>query len=322
MSDNRAIVYFDQLVDAWVYRASSVGRSLRCLSAARQGYDPLPSPDYLVEAAEAGNRYELIAKTQLRSMGYTVAGEQGEIDYRVTDTAVIRGHLDATRCLSPGDTTDRMLEVKSMSQRVFDKWLPYGFEKFPEYAAQLTCYMHASADRQGRDGFREAVYAVINRDTDEMDVRIIETPPMDIKTLIQKVALSEHFAALDQLPVCDSASQYSCPYNYLCDRHEILFEEIEEGSEAMLRSLGDEYVEIKKLEKVLEDRMLTLKGQLGTALAGREELKIPQYTFTNKEGTRRQLNQLRLRELLGDKLDEYYEDVTTARSLRVYPKKG
>jgi hypothetical protein len=321
MGDDRANVYYDPLVESWVYRASSVGRSLRCLSAARQGYDPLPPPDYLVAAAEAGNRYELIAKTKLRSMGYTVAGEQGEIDYRVTDTALIRGHLDAAHCLVPDDDTGRILEVKSMSQRVFDKWLSYGFEKFPEYAAQVTSYMYAQAQRQGRDGYLEAVYAVINRETDEMDIRVLATPPTDIQTIVQRIALAEHFASIDKLPVCDSASQYTCPYNYLCDLREILFEEVEEGTEAMLRSLGDEYTEIKKLEATIKDRLDDVKREIAKALGKREEAKIPNYTFTYKEGSRRQLNQFRLREKLGDELDDYYEDSPTKRSVRVYPKK-
>lgn len=320
MGDDRAIVYYDDLVESWVYRASSVGRSLRCLSAARQGYDPLPPPDYLVEAAEAGNRYELIAKTRLRSMGYVVAGEQGEIDYRVSDTALIRGHLDAAHCLSPGDETSRILEVKSMSQRVFDKWLSYGFERFPEYAAQVTSYMYAQAQRRGREGYLEAVYAVINRATDDMDVRIITEPPADISQIEQKVLLVENFAELQQLPVC-TGSQYQCDYNYLCDKNEIVFEEVEEGTEAMLKSLGDEYREIKKLEATLSDRLDDVKSQIALALGVREEVKIPNYTFTHKEGSRRQLNQFRLREKLGDELDNYYEDVPVAKSIRVYPKK-
>lgn len=321
MGDNRNIVYFDPLVDSWVYRASSVGRSLRCLSAARQGYDPLPPPDYLMEAAEAGNRYELIAKTILRTRGYTVSGEQGETDYRVSDTAIIRGHLDGSHCLTPDDSTARVLEVKSMSQRVFDQWLSYGFEKFPEYAAQVTTYMYAQAQKQGRDGYMEAIYAVINRATDEMDIRVLREPPADIDSITQKVRLVENFATLNQLPVCDSASQYTCPYNFLCDRHEIIFEEIEDGADSLLKSLGDEYVEILKIEETVKDRKKDIMAQVATALGEREEHKIPQYTFTYKSSSRRSLNQLKLREKLGDELDDYYEDKVSKRSPRIYPKK-
>jgi hypothetical protein len=276
----------------------------------------------LVKAAAAGNRYEIIAKTILRSRGYTVGGEQGEVDYRAGPTSIIRGHLDGSHCLVPDDDLSRILEVKSMSQRVFDKWLTHGFEKFPEYAAQVTVYMYAQAQRQGRDGYLEAVYAVINRETDEMDIRVLSTPPGDIDAIVQKVLLSENFAELGELPICDSASQYTCPYNYLCDKNEILFEEIEEASELMLKSLGDEYSEILKVEKTLGDRKKDVIAQIATALGKQEEARIPQYTFTYKSSSRRSLNQLRLRERLGDELDDYYEDKESSRSVRVYPKKG
>lgn len=322
MADNRAIVYHDSAVDAWVYRASSVGRSLRCLASARQGYDPLPPPDYLVEAAEAGNRYELIVKGRLRQRGYRISGEQGEIDFPVVPGVIIRGHLDGAHCLAPDDDTDRILEVKSMSQRVFDKWMPYGFEKFPEYAAQLTTYMHAEGARRGwKHRVPEATYAVINRETDEMDIRTFAEPPISIQSIVQKVALAERFAELSQLPTCDSASQYQCPYNYLCDRHEIIFEEIEEGTESMLRKLGDEWVQANELEKTAKDNKKAIVAEISKALGVREEVKIPQYTFTKKAGSRRSLNQVKLRERLGDELDEFYEDKPTKASVRVYPKK-
>ncbi len=321
MSDNRAIVYHDPKVDAWVYRASSVGRSLRCLSSARQGYDPLPPPEYLLEAAEAGNRYEVIVKGRLRQLGYRISGEQGQIDFPVIPGVVIRGHLDGSHCLSPNDPVDRILEVKSMSQRVFDTWMPYGFEKFPEYAAQLSSYMHAEGARRNQGKVPEAVYAVVNRDTDELDIRVIKEPPVPIQSIIQKVALAEQFASMSQLPVCDSASQYSCPYSYLCDRDEILFEEVEEGTEAMLRSLGDKYMEILKTEKILQDNKESARGEIRVALGSRNQVKIPQYTFTNKPRKSRKLNEVRLRERLGDELDEYYEDKESKPVLMVYPKK-
>ncbi len=323
MSDNRSIVYYDTKVGAWVYRASSVGRSLRCLSSARQGYDPLPPPDYLVAAAEAGNRYELIVKAKMRGQGYKISGEQGAIDYEIREGLIIRGHLDAQHCIAPLEPLDRMLEVKSMSKRVFDKWLLHGFEGFPEYAAQVTMYMHAEGQRRNQGTVPECVYAVINRDTDEMEIRILREPPTRLQSIIQKVALSEQFADMHQLPVCDSGSQYSCPFDYLCDRHEILFEEIEDGKEATMIHLGQNYVEILKQENVVKDNKETLRNEIRTAMGKREKLVVPGFTFSNKKGKpKRTLNLIRLRERLGDDLDTFFDDKPAENpTLRVTPKK-
>ncbi len=322
MSDDRAIVYFDPKVGAWVYRASSVGRSLRCLSSARQGYDPLPDPDYLVQAAQAGHRYEVIAKSKLRGEGYKISGEQGNVDFEVMPGVIIRGHLDGSHCIAPLDPVDRMLEVKSMSQRVFSQWMLHGFERFPEYAAQVAAYMRMEGHRRGQGTVPEAVYAVINRDTDEMDVRVLKEPPADFEAIVQKVALCEQFASMQQLPACDSASQYACPYDYLCDRHEVLFEEIEEGKEATLKQAGDKYVEVLKQEKIVKDNKETLRNELRTALGKRDEVRVPGYLFTNKiPKPKKSVDLVGLRKKLGDELDEYLVDSEPKRSLRVYPNK-
>lgn len=319
MGDDRSIVYFDKAVEAWVYRASSVGRSTRCLAAARQGYDPIPPPQYLIDAAEAGNKYEIIVKSRLRIEGYKISGEQGNLDYEVQPGLLIRGHLDARHCLTPGDPTDRILEVKSMSDRVFSKWSLHGFDKFPEYAAQVTTYMNAEGQIRGK--VPEALYVVVNRDTDELDIRTLKTAPMDFNEIITKLQIVEQFSLISQLPVCNSASQYTCPYDYICDRHEVLFEEIEEGKEATMRDLGDEYVAILEQEKIVGDKKETIRNQIRTALGVREELKVPGYTFTNKTTTRRSLDTVALRKRLGDEIEEFFIDKETGKSLRVYPKK-
>ena len=283
---------------------------------------PLPAPDYLIEAAEAGNRFEVIVKARLRQSGYRISGEQGSLEYPVLENVIIRGHMDASHCLAPDDPTDRLLEVKSMSDRVYKTWMTHGFSYFPEYAAQVTTYMWAEGRRRGLDGPVEATYAVVNRNTDEMYVQTLTEPPADMDAIVQKVALAEQFAALDQLPACDSASQYTCPYDYICDRHEILFEEIEAGTEAMLKSLGDKYQEIRRMEKVVEDKMEEVKSEIAAALGARESVSIPSYTFTNKAPKpRKSLNLTRLRERLGDELDDYFDEVPIKKSIRVYPKK-
>ena len=318
-SDNRPGLYYDESVSAWVYRASFVGRSLRCLAAARQGYDQLPPPDYLVAAAAEGNKYEIVVKAHMRSEGYRISGEQGTAEIEVKPGVLIRGHLDARHCVAPNQREVRPLEVKSMSQRVFDTWLAWGFEKYPEYAAQITTYMHAV-------GAQECVYAVVNRGWEgeglQMDIRILKAPPLDIQTIIQKVALAEHFATTSELPVCNSASQYVCPYDYLCDRHEVIFEELEDGSEKMLNHLGNQYQEIKKVEDDLKERKKEIRNEIQLALGSRNKLMIPGYSFSMSTRTSKTLNAAALRQHMGDEIEQFYEETESAPFLTVRPRKG
>lgn len=333
MSDNRPIVYYDDQIEAWVYRASSAGRSIRCLTAARQGYDPLADPQYLITAAAAGNRYEKIVKDYMRADGWAIVGEQGSMDVEVAPGVVLRGHLDAQHCLQPErgvrDDTDRMLEVKSMSKRVFADWSKWGFERFPEYATQLSVYMYAEHERRGVPV--EATYAVVNRDAEveegelELDIRTIKKPPVEWTSITQKILLSEWFADQGQLPICDSQSKYSCSYSYLCDKDELLFEEIEDGSEEMLRQLAEEYDAIRKLEGDLKSRKGLVGDEIKVALGKRKKVRIPGWSFSMSSKRNKALDSTLLRKVLNEneiELDDYYTTTEGNPFLTVRTNKG
>lgn len=301
MSDNRSIIYAEG--ERIIYRASAIGLPVRCLSAARQSYDALPPPDYLVEAAEAGNRFETIAKAQLRIQGYKVSGEQGEIELEILPNIILRGHLDAFHCIAPESSADTILEVKSMSPRVFDEWLDYGFEHFPTYAAQVSVYM---ASRQA-----QATYACINRETFDMDIRILDDYPVPLTQLIDKVSLIEEYANKGILPEC-TGYKYRCAYDYMCDFGGLRLEEVEFGTEEMLVDLGRRYAQVLDLEEDLKTRKASLRDEVRVALGGREKVHVPGFGFTQVSKTKRTLNKARLRERLGvESLDEFYDEETT-----------
>lgn len=315
MSDNRAIVYAEN--DKIIYRASSVGLPLRCLTAARTGYDALPPPEYLANAAEAGNRAEVIVKAQLRVEGYKISGEQGVIELEVLPGIIVRGHMDATHCVLPDTTEDRILEVKSMSERVFNEWLTYGFERFHTYAAQVSVYMAA---RQS-----QAVYAAVNRDSYggelELDVRILRDYPVSIPSIIDHIAQVEEAAKDNILPQCTGA-KYQCPYNYLCDANEMMLEEVEDGTEAMLIDLGDQYSHLLDLEEEVKSQKNALRDEIRVALAGREEVAVPGFSFTQRPRTSKRLNAARLRKVLGDEVEKFYDETISDPVLRVTRKRS
>lgn len=303
MSDNRPIVYWDPAVDAWVYRISSIGLPLRCLAAARQEYDPLPAPDYLMAAAEAGNRWEPIVVNKLRENGWRISGTQGEVEIEIQSTphrVIVRGHMDGRHAIDPEDGTDRILEVKSMSQRVWEKWHAHRFDDFPTYAAQLTGYMRSQGDRP-------AVYAVVNRDTGDLDVTRIESPPLDWDEIEHKLIMAERFAELGWLPVCQGGTPYPCSYNYLCDQREIHFAELESADEQTLLHLMQSYEEARRMEAEVKANKESIRDEIVTAMAGKEHVMASGWKASFTKASRRNLDIEALRGRLGDELDGFYK---------------
>lgn len=298
MSDNRPIAYNEN--GTWIIRASAIGRSARCLSAAMQSYTPLPAPEYLLKAAAAGHKYEEIVKGRLvGDLGYEIVGEQDTLEVPIGPNAIVRGHLDAWTILHP-EHGDRMLEVKSMSKNVFAKWTKHRFGAFPEYGAQLTVYMRGSD--------KKAIYAIVNRDTEEMEVITVDTPPIRWASLVRKVSLAIKHAEEGTLPVCDSTSPYTCAYEFLCDRKKAFPDEVESGTAEVLAPLGAEYDEVRAMESELKSRKAMARDEILVALGDRDKAQAGGWGFSLTETKRKTLNVRKLRDKLGDELDDYYDE--------------
>jgi hypothetical protein len=316
VSDNRAIVYVEDAVLP-VYRASSIGLPLRCLTAARAGNTPLEPPEYLTRAADAGTAIESVVKARLTEQGYTINDEQDTVEVSVFDDgeeiAVIRGHLDASSIASPHDDIERMLEVKSMSTNVFDKWIRHRFDGFPTYAAQLSVYMHATG--------LPALYAVICRDTDEMELIEYDTPPIAWDVLAQKVRAVEAFNALGIMPPCTGAT-YPCSYNYLCDRSELSVDDLAKSvdSDTAMADAIAEYNRARDMEAQVAQIKATARDDLIAAMAGRSKVDVGLTRVQFITSKKKTLNVRALRGRLGHELDAFYDEKEYTQ-LRVSEKK-
>jgi len=162
--------------DRSVYRMSSAGYCPRRLSAIRLGKESTAPPIWLETAAEEGKWHEKRIKNQLIQEGWKVVGDQQEmrIEGKLFDLV---GHVDG---IVSNDHNTYLLEVKSMSQFEFDRWMRGKFDEFPNYADQLTCYLKAS-------GLEEALYIVKNRSSGYMQRWFIDAPPSDFDTIYQKL---------------------------------------------------------------------------------------------------------------------------------------
>ena len=165
-----------------IYRMSSAGKCPRALSAEQLGYEAEPAPIWLNRAAEEGKRHEIWIKEQLVTEGYEVFDEQLEISLEY-DKFTLLGHIDGKVLEGMEEQYSigtLLLEVKSMSQYQFDRWMKQGFNGFYDYAAQLTCYMEAT-------GLDKALYIVKNRSSGSQRHTVITKPPASLDDIIAKL---------------------------------------------------------------------------------------------------------------------------------------
>jgi hypothetical protein len=182
------------------FRSSSAGKCPKALWAERNKIKGEPKPAWLQDSADEGTIQEAIVKTKLRKIGWEISedefckkckaqfgddrkGIHVEITY---GNITVFGHMDGT---ATKDNIKRILEVKTMSQFEFDRWIKNKFDAFPAYASQLTTYMEAY-------GLNRALYAVKNRNNGHLDITLIDSAPLKFEDVLRNLALS----TLEKIP--------------------------------------------------------------------------------------------------------------------------
>lgn len=181
---------------------SSSGHCPKLLSAELLHLGKAETPEYLKLAAEEGNLHEDAIKRKLRSEGYVIKenhGEECEICKSryglgrngihveiIKDGIELIGHLDGliigkfngsneAESIIPG-TKESILECKSMSLNMFNRWTNGNFDEFYGYASQLTCYMEATK-------LNTALYIVKNRNSGFTERKIIIGSPLKFEDI-------------------------------------------------------------------------------------------------------------------------------------------
>jgi hypothetical protein len=207
-------------------RISEAGMCPKALSAMLLGYEATEEPMWLADAAEEGNWHEDRIVQQLQDgklyiPGYgkvpvLVDSRQAEVSID-TELFNLIGHIDGKAYIE-----DKVfqLEIKTMSQFVFDRWMRYGFENFEQYATQITTYSYAT-------GLSDILYIAKNRSSGYTDIRIIK-PPLDINDIWQNI--SDVIVSVNAGNLFECEADFSttkckqCRYNYLCTPKEIEME--------------------------------------------------------------------------------------------------
>ena len=191
--------------DKIIFRMSECGKCPRALSASKLGCPCEPAPEWLELAAQEGNWHEGRIKQQLADGGEMVADEQKEI---VLDFPTFRltGHIDGTVAVG-------LLEVKTMSHFEFQRWMKTGFEGFPNYLDQVTCYMEALE-------LDKCLYIVKNRSSGYQDTKIIDKMENHFEVIIARLTgVVESVAKGELCPAefsSDSIECRRCAYKLLC----------------------------------------------------------------------------------------------------------
>jgi len=207
-------------------------------------------PEWLERAANEGRWHEQRIKDELRADDIAVYDEQSEyvLEY---DTFRLVGHIDG-RVNNHGN--EMLLEIKSMSQYEFDRWIRGGFKEFPEYADQLACYVTAT-------GLENCLYIVKNRSSGYEDRRICFDAQDDaaakrhIDVIVNKLTAIEDWlsknievGAREGVYPADfdptSLECRRCEYKYLC----IKVEKLSPVAEKVLVDASAKWREGKRLE--------------------------------------------------------------------------
>lgn len=196
-----------------VVSISQSGECPRAMSARLLGRPEVLDPESVTRmrlAAKEGTRWEAFVLHDLaEDHGYTIVetpyceacdrnGHHVELDI---GSALLVGHID-------GFAPPRIVEVKTMSRFQFARWKKDGFGAFRKYAFQVSLYMIAMNNA-------EAVYAVKNRDTGELDVRVITEPPFSQTEIVNYVSEALRSALKGEIADCPHTEQYPCGFCYL-----------------------------------------------------------------------------------------------------------
>ena len=204
----------------FIYRISGAGKCSRSLWAKRTGVEGEPRPAWLQESANEGKEQEKIVKRRLIREGWEIeeAGvcekclkefkeEREGIHVEITVGNIrLIGHMDGR---ATKDGVKRILEVKSMSQYEFDRWMKGRFDEFPVYADQITCYTEA-------DKNNKILYAVKNRNNGYLDIMTLNEPPSNFKSIIQNVGRSTSREMPISEPDFNSFACKRCEFKKLC----------------------------------------------------------------------------------------------------------
>jgi len=287
MGDDRAITRVEDGVV--VIRASALGQCTRALWASLDDIPGAADPDWLIAAAQRGNRYEIAMNAWLKEQGYVIISSQDEVEFWVIPGKLkILGHTDGV-VRKPKGKLDYMLEIKSMSPTVFSDWMTNGFKTKTGYAWQLSVYMAATgmpahyvavrAHEEANKMSQEAIYQHAFHSDTAIDYRTIKKAPFTEQEIKAKAMAVYKAYKTGEMPPCEDV--FPCKWFFLHDEEEDPPDQLPitvAGAEYR-DELVEEYMMLKRQAEAVKRRMGDTRLQLMAIGA----FETPEYVITISE---------------------------------------
>lgn len=279
-----------------VYRASMAGHCVKELWLWRTGVQPKtaePGPPRPMSAgllgAREGSLHEGWIIEELGRQDYQLAwtGEnQRELEKRFK-RYVVRAHPDGMIRGKELGSEWRVLEAKALKQERWELWVRYGWDAFPNYAAQVSLEMYLAEAK--------AFYIVKNRNTGDMVKVKVDNFPVAPATILKKFSSIEDLCAAnnEEGPECGAQAEwFFCPFFSLgkCDvLAKATPEELEEIDDPQFAGILEAYKLAQKSEKEVAEIKAGLRLKIEERMV-KPKLKVNQFFVSLSERVRRSFN--------------------------------
>jgi len=302
--------------DHFIYRASAVGVCPTALVAAMMGMEEQRyerTQTILDNAAGQGNLLEDHVLERLAEMGYRITARQLSMELEVLPDVVIRGHVDGVAGGGPNLREPAGVEVKTMSKDRFAKWMGSGGDlsddgDFGRYGWQESVYWEGLR----RDhGIGQYVYAVIDRNSGQLDVRVFEEPVVPWRQIRRKIIDVQRWVGRDELPPCEttnSGEKFFCAYPMLHDMGEDDdVGVVDDLTAAVVGGLAERYEELSvkvRIGRDAEGERKEIGQQLMRHVPRGASMKVGKYRVTGTGGSSPYADWRAIAEDMGLGLDE------------------
>jgi hypothetical protein len=287
---------------------SEAGYCARALAAMKRGHEPASRSALSETILKEASAQEGMVVSSLREEGYIVdyrPDNQEEVEL-IHPLFVLKGHLDG-RISGNELESEHVLEIKALGRFSYQKFTRKGLEAFPEYKAQISCYMAATG--------LPCFFVVKNRDTGQITKTRFESPPIDPQLILNRIARIELLqGGLPEGEFKEGSDQCrNCLYSYLCVREP---EEYEITSSELIMAAA-KWRKGEALHKEAEALQKEAKEIFALQAAETPSFKVDGLRVVKVEAVRETLQRDKLVEL---GVDESVIDRATKKSSFSYQK--